>query len=36
MIDFVHGIKRSKSVYLIEKGIEHTKKLMKKYNIKQM
>lgn len=33
--DFIHGSKRSKSVYLTEKGIQHSKELMKKYNIKQ-
>ncbi len=32
--DFIHGSKRSKSVYLTEKGIEHSKELIKKYNIK--
>lgn len=33
--DFIRDSKRSKSVYLTEKGIEHAKKLMKKYNIKE-
>ncbi|MFC0469049.1 DUF6429 family protein [Halalkalibacter kiskunsagensis] len=33
--DFIRDSKRSKSVYLTEKGIEHAKELMKKYNIKE-
>lgn len=33
--DFIRDSKRSKSVYLTEKGIEQAKELMKKYNIKQ-
>ncbi|WP_223596194.1 DUF6429 family protein [Neobacillus bataviensis] len=33
--DFIRDSKRSKSVYLTEKGIEIAKELMKKYNIKQ-
>jgi hypothetical protein len=33
--DFIRDSKRSKSVYLTEKGIEHAKELMKIYNIKE-
>lgn len=33
--DFIRGSKRSKSVYLTEKGIDCAKELLKKYNIKQ-
>ncbi|MGF6949053.1 hypothetical protein QF028_001558 [Neobacillus sp. B4I6] len=33
--DFIRDSKRSKSVYLTEKGIEQAKELMKKYNIKE-
>ncbi|MCM3729186.1 DUF6429 family protein [Neobacillus cucumis] len=33
--DFIRDSKRSKSVYLTEKGIETAKELMKKYNVKE-
>jgi len=33
--DFIRDSKRSKSIYLTEKGIEQAKELMKKYNIKE-
>jgi len=33
--DFIRDSKRSKSVYLTEKGIEQALVLMKKYNIKE-
>jgi hypothetical protein len=33
--DFIRDSKRSKSVYLTEKGIEQAKDLMEKYNIKE-
>jgi hypothetical protein len=33
--DYIRDSKRSKSVYLTEKGIAHAKELMKKYNIKE-
>jgi hypothetical protein len=33
--DFIRDSKRSKSVYLTEKGIEYAKELVKKYNIKE-
>lgn len=33
--DFIRGSKRSKSVYLTDKGIDHAKELMKKYHINQ-
>jgi hypothetical protein len=33
--DFIRDNKRSKSVYLTEKGIEQAKEMMKKYNIKE-